>query len=764
MRIAVLGTGLIGGSIALAARQRLGASVAGWDLDAEALAAAVTRGAVDDPCVLPGTLSAQPWLSLEALIVFIAGGSWLYLMATLSWKPGERRRAGELFAGGVVVLAGVFVLLYKLGVPVPIWPNTRHFGPFPNRNQTADFLAVGALPVLALARAAWRGGRIAAALGWLAGWLLTAVALFQCFSRGGIGILFVTTTIYLGVEFCRANRRPPATRNEAKFAPWRRVALLVSLVLLATSIFFAVGGDTLERLRPGSSMEDVNTVSNALRLRIQADAVAMTAAAPWCGVGLGNFAGLFEIFRRQSADAPLRSIHPESDWLWLAAELGWPALVLTLAGCALLARRMWPARHSHDRPLRTAAALGVAAFAVHGLFDVSAHRLGTAMCGLFLAGLALPGGPETGGATTAPARTVWPAAVFRVVGVMLLTAGIVWTLEARRFLLLPGVQGVARLKATALGQGAAHDYTDAQETATRALAWAPLDWELYFIRGGAGVYERRDLAATEADFRRARFLERCSPAAPLDEARLWVAVGQDPQAVNALLEACRRVPARAGDFFGPIYLLRLGDAELVDRLGGAVLHDPALEVALLERLQGEDAAGFIVRVLQTDPDLARLDPGQKTRFFRVWALRGDPQTLATGMASHPVWQSLGWRWWAEACARAATPDAWQEACHIVTPNVPKPDVPPSNDSRSLARLQRAEGAADDAALALALYRAQHAAGQSVEALMTLHRVSNRPDAPAYFSYLEAQLAMETGQWKTAWEAWERYLTTTAAKG
>ncbi len=50
MRIAVLGVGLIGGSVALAARERLGASVAGYDVSAEALAAALDRGAVDEAC------------------------------------------------------------------------------------------------------------------------------------------------------------------------------------------------------------------------------------------------------------------------------------------------------------------------------------------------------------------------------------------------------------------------------------------------------------------------------------------------------------------------------------------------------------------------------------------------------------------------------------------------------------------------------------------------------------------------------------------
>jgi prephenate dehydrogenase len=48
VRLAVVGVGLIGGSIALAARERLGATVTGHDPNAEVLAAALARGALDE--------------------------------------------------------------------------------------------------------------------------------------------------------------------------------------------------------------------------------------------------------------------------------------------------------------------------------------------------------------------------------------------------------------------------------------------------------------------------------------------------------------------------------------------------------------------------------------------------------------------------------------------------------------------------------------------------------------------------------------------
>ncbi len=48
MRIAILGVGLIGGSVALAARSRLGATVSGYDRATEALSAALQAGALDE--------------------------------------------------------------------------------------------------------------------------------------------------------------------------------------------------------------------------------------------------------------------------------------------------------------------------------------------------------------------------------------------------------------------------------------------------------------------------------------------------------------------------------------------------------------------------------------------------------------------------------------------------------------------------------------------------------------------------------------------
>jgi prephenate dehydrogenase len=66
MRVAVLGVGLIGGSIAMAARRRTAAYVIGYDSDARALSKAIELGAIDEPAFEPADAVR------EAEVVFVA--------------------------------------------------------------------------------------------------------------------------------------------------------------------------------------------------------------------------------------------------------------------------------------------------------------------------------------------------------------------------------------------------------------------------------------------------------------------------------------------------------------------------------------------------------------------------------------------------------------------------------------------------------------------------------------------------------------------
>jgi prephenate dehydrogenase len=92
LRVAVLGVGLIGGSIGLAARRRLGAHVIGYDPDGEALARAVELGAIHEPA--------------DDIAAAVATADYAFI-ATPVGSAGEVARAALAAAGSDCVVSDV---------------------------------------------------------------------------------------------------------------------------------------------------------------------------------------------------------------------------------------------------------------------------------------------------------------------------------------------------------------------------------------------------------------------------------------------------------------------------------------------------------------------------------------------------------------------------------------------------------------------------------------------------------------------------------
>ena len=259
-------------------------------------------------------------------------------------------------------------------------------------------------------------------------------------------------------------------------------------MLLAGLLVF--GGETIERfhLRLGSE----GAVDSDYRWLIFRDAWTMIQSSPWCGLGLGNFESVFALFRDASRGVT-RSLHPESDWLWVWAEMGWPAVALLLAAALVFVRRAFPLREGTNQRLRYTALVGAFLFALHGCVDVSGHRLGTFLAGTLLLGLAqfrpLAGGPSR-----------WPPILFRGVGLLLGVVSIVWLVAWRNALPLPGYVGVENVKKAATIANRGHRFEEAIALTERGLAWAPLDWQLYFLRASARIGARQPPAPRARGF------------------------------------------------------------------------------------------------------------------------------------------------------------------------------------------------------------------------------------------------------------------------
>src|SRR5437588_5188527 len=251
-----------------------------------------------------------------------------------------------------------------------------------------------------------------------------------------------------------------------------RTALEFSFLLLLLTVILLLGGETLERFH----LRGIGGVgiSTDFRWPIFHDTFQLIRASPWCGIGLGNFDAVFAIFRSASSD-DTRALHQESDWLWLWSELAWPAVSLIVIGAAFLIRRVLPLREGTNQRFRLAALIGAVVFALHGLLDVPGHRVGTAFAGIFLLGLSLhrPLGLK-------PSR--WIASLFRLVGLLLVVSGASWTVAARGKMPLPGVVGVANAKELSAAANRDRNFAETVSLTNQALAWAPRDWQLDFLR------------------------------------------------------------------------------------------------------------------------------------------------------------------------------------------------------------------------------------------------------------------------------------------
>jgi len=319
---------------------------------------------------LPSTLTPQPWITLSYLLSFAAGLSWLYVVSTQDLELHEARFQLRLFSSGIAVLAAICIAFYLAHTTLPFWHNEQSFGPFPDRNQTADLFGLTAIVILACAQDDVRKRRKRWIV-WILALLPILAAIILNFSRAGVGILVAGSAFWLGAFAVR--QRSPS-----------RFTLAVSFLLLLLMALLLLGGQTFERFH----LHDFGSasVSTDFRWQIFHDTFRLIRNSPWCGIGLGNFESIFAIFRDASFSGP-RALHPESDWLWLWTELGWPAVVLTIVCIALLGSRVFPLRVGTNQGYRLAALIAALLFALHGIVDVSAHWVGTAFAAVFLLGL-----------------------------------------------------------------------------------------------------------------------------------------------------------------------------------------------------------------------------------------------------------------------------------------------------------------------------------------------------------------------------------------
>jgi len=227
-----------------------------------------------------------------------------------------------------------------------------------------------------------------------------------------------------------------------------------------------------------------------LRVLIYRDAPAhdptrRRGSGPWAS---GNFEPVFAL-HREISDAPMRVIHPESDWLWMAAGArpgSQPllALLFIVPGLRNPPLPLGVARALADSPTRPRIA-GARFFLPAWLsVDVSGHRMGSAMPGALS-----PGSSACGRSAAWPNETVAALVLSRgaAAGGDSRARGEPGFARAPRPLAEPGSgppRPPRKKEAMALNTAGRYARGGAIEHLL-ASRHAPLDWEFYFIRASA---------------------------------------------------------------------------------------------------------------------------------------------------------------------------------------------------------------------------------------------------------------------------------------
>ncbi|HEY0793067.1 MAG TPA: O-antigen ligase family protein [Chthoniobacterales bacterium] len=620
---------------------------------------------------LTRTVSLQPWQSLKGFGLMFAAtffGVWL-----IQWRPPDRTASLQLLPVGIAALALVSLAAHFRGVAVPGWQPSQGFGPLPNRNQTGSLMALGAILALAFMARAIRKRDWRAPL-WSCVFLLCLTAVLLANSRASLCLLALGTVCWL--------------LQRLKLS-LKGLALAGGMMALIAAVALSMGASLVSRMP--------ELVANGLGFRgkIYQDTFRLVASAPLQGVGLGNFGVLFPLVRDHSLSLE-RVIHPESDWLWLASEMGLPAVLCCGVAIAGLLTRPVRATTRGEKDVLVAGMIGVSAFLGHSVIDVPGHRLGTVLPLMLVAA-------NCTRSTLLADGGKWIPRLSRLLGVGLVLFGLFLAREKA---------AAAELRQVLM----AGDWEAVERTASQALVRTPLDWFLHEARGWAQVREHRWLEAL-GEFRCVDTLEPKLARVSFDEGRAWIGASSSLVMVFWTDALGRSLPSeRPG-----LYAEMLSAAWPVSSLHEAVL-----------RLADADAELALVAVQSGHSDARTLE-GLETGGFSL-----DPEQQ---------------RIVALAKARElAAKQEFQEAYEIARRNLrPVPYPARSHSSENECRAALAVNP-DDFAAAFNLTSILRSEGREPEALKVLTAITKMPGCPVYFNVMTSDISAAMDNWPQAWAA------------
>ena len=480
-------------------------------------------------------LSPQPYLSFHAWITLVAIAAWTIILTGLHWSAENRRKGLSAFAIGTTLIGGIYLYLESHHLGWPLSTTENQTGPFVNRNQTAAIFCVGATISFGLLLAdSCKRPRSAA--------LWTACLAIQTFAVLEVGSRAATAALALGLA--SLSTIFALEKRQAK-----HLAIGASIILLSGAFFF----NQSELL--GRITSTLTAPTSDARFGIWKDTASLIRQAPYTGAGLANFEPAIAQVRSSSV-SEYRLVHPENDWLWLAAEIGIPGTMFALVfvGCVLI-KIPWkrpPHVRSRHHFLQICSAVAVLQLLIFSIVDVPGHRTGTILSAILLAAIASSQNRHSQRDDLQSQGHCRPIPRWALAAVILLAAALTIT--------IPNQSTHKRLVSELADLEITPQTFDA--TAHRAIAIAPLDWQSYFLRARFALSRGARPRDAQHDFHLARLLTPHSPKVARQEMHIWLNQGNPRHALPAWRDLVQRDPSRLDDTFSTM-LTRAKDSPRV---------------------------------------------------------------------------------------------------------------------------------------------------------------------------------------------------------
>jgi tetratricopeptide (TPR) repeat protein len=288
--------------------------------------------------------------------------------------------------------------------------------------------------------------------------------------------------------------------------------------------------------------------------------------------------------------------------------------------------------------------------------------------------------------------------------------------------------------------------------ATKALRWAPMDWQLYYdLAVAESLYSEKSIPAAMADFQRARFLQPTVTDLPYNEGVVWLHVRPALvfQAWKAALQ--QYGPSDQSPLFDTMMQAVTDNPESLPTLERLAGDNVALQLIYCKYAPRKEAAQMIQEILDADPALGKLSDDQKKTFFQLWAHNVDPSLVAQRILANPGWLPAGWP---VAIDYLVSIGDYRRAYEITRKFAPPPSSPPNVEITTPRAALAARFYADssDFAAGVALCQQYLQSGQADDALVQSEKMTARDDCPAYIFALQAGLFAGKNQWRQAFES------------